>query len=64
MACRAMPDVPSAHDLARLHVVEALEQLGLDRDTAWQYVNGEADPPASIVRALAARHAEGLADAA
>lgn len=64
MDCRCSVSEAQAHDIARLHVVEALEQLGVDRDTAWQYVNGEADPPAGIVRALAARHAEGVADAA
>lgn len=53
-----------AHDLARLRLVEVLEELGVDRDTAWLYVNGEADPPADILRALAARCAEEFAHAA
>lgn len=57
---------PTAHaeDLARLRIVDELEDLGVPRETAWLYVKGEADPPEDILRALLARRAEGIRDAA
>lgn len=57
---------PSAQaaDLARLRIVEELEDLGVERVTAWLYVNGEADPPADLLRALEARRTEAVRDAA
>lgn len=64
MTRRTSTATPCAADLARLHLVDALEELGVERVTAWLYVNGEADPPADLVRALAARHTKERAHAA
>lgn len=58
------PVAAPANDLARLRLVAALEDLGVERSAAWEYVNGEADPPAEVFRALQARRAESHHDAA